>query len=146
SVGAPAAASPPRQKGDRGAAARPGAAHYSCAPLTVNVFGPLEPVRNVARTGWLDGDQNTPPLAGGSGADCRVVRSGPTGRRTGGRCRAGAPGVHHRSRAERQPVAGVGSARSDGEAGSGSGDKRSAPPAEPGGTRFAAGRAAPRPR
>src|SRR4051794_39425774 len=69
---------------------RPGAAHYSCAPLPVNVFGPLEPVRDVARTARLDSRPNPPPLADRGGADHRSVRQRPYRRFAGDRRRRAA--------------------------------------------------------
>src|SRR3954453_22022565 len=83
---------------------RPGAAHYSCAPRPVNVFGPLEPVRDVARTARLDSGPYPPPLAGGRSPDCHPIRPRPIRRGPGGRHRSGPLWCHCGSRPERQSV------------------------------------------
>src|SRR3979490_757784 len=55
-----------------------------------NVFGPLEPVRDVARTARLDSVTNPSPLAPGRGGDRAIIRQGREPGAPGRRGRAGA--------------------------------------------------------
>src|ERR1700731_4773437 len=100
-----------------------------------HVFGPLEPVRDVARTAWLDSGPNSPPLAAGGGADRALFRQRPYRRITGDRRRSAALGAYLSGCPACEPVAVIGGARGDGGARARSGGgQRSAPPTEPSGT------------
>src|SRR5437763_4569528 len=152
-------ARPPRQaapglKSGPGRPPRPGAAHYSCAPLCVNASGtvsgqrfrPLEPLRDVARTARLDSGSHPPPVVGGRGADRGFVRPGRSWRINRDRGRAGAAGSARGRRPGDEPPAGIGGARGDRTAWARYGEQRQRAAAEPGGPGAVAGPVATRPR
>src|SRR4030088_1500809 len=124
-VAAPAPQAPPAANKDRaGLPARERrtiVVRLSLSMFSGNVFGPLEPVRDVARTARLDRVTKPSPLAPGRGGDRAILRQGRDRRAPGDRRRAGAPGADRGGRPDCQPVAAVGGAKSDRGARAGSG-------------------------